>query len=578
MARDRNALEQEVRTWIGDDPDPQTQSELTKLLENQDWSALEERFNGPLDFGTAGLRGLVGGGPSRMNRVTVAQASAALARQLMADVVDAAQRGVVVARDGRNMSPEFAEVTAEVLLGYGLNVYFMDGPTPTPIAAFAGRKLNTAATVVVTASHNPPAYNGYKVYSHQHHQIVSPQDTRIRSERTKLGRPASLSRLTLSEGREQGMLRLVPESVLDAYFAEIDTQCMGANPPEAQVRIVTTALHGVGHPYVERALKQRGFRELFPVIEQSVPDGAFPTVVFPNPEEDGALDLAMVLGRKVDADLLIANDPDTDRLACGIFHADGVRLFSGNEMGVLLADWLLSQARAQGTLPTRSAVLSTIVSTQMLDAVGTEYGAECHRTLTGFKFIWERALSLAQDGIDFRFGFEEALGYCVGKAVRDKDGISAALVAVELAAHLKSRGQTLLDRLEELWARHGFYATGQVATTMEGLAGRETIERIMSRLRVDAIEMIAGSRVAAFVDLEKGAGTLGPANVLQWDLDDGSRVIFRPSGTEPKLKAYLETRSAVGRVGLDEARRQATQRLSELRAWVTQTVEILGSS
>jgi phosphomannomutase len=578
MARDRNALEQEVRTWIENDPDPETQSELTQLLENQDWTALEERFNGPLEFGTAGLRGLVGGGPSRMNRLTVAQASAALARQLMADVVDAAQRGVVVARDGRNMSPEFAKVTAEVFLGYGLNVYFMDEPTPTPIAAFAGRKLNTAATVVVTASHNPPAYNGYKVYSEQHHQIVSPQDGRIRIERKRLGSPRSLARLELSEGRAQGMLRVVPESVLDAYFTEIDAQCMGTNPPEAQVRIVTTALHGVGHQYVERALQQRGFRELFPVLEQSLPDGAFPTVVFPNPEEDGALDLAMALGRKVGADLLIANDPDTDRLACGIFLEDSVRLFSGNELGVLLADWLLSQARAHGTLPRRSAVLSTIVSTQMLDAVGTEYGAECHRTLTGFKFIWERALSLAQDGIDFRFGFEEALGYCVGKAVRDKDGISAALIAAELTAHLKARGLTLLDRLEELWGRHGFYATSQVATTMEGLAGRETIERIMNRLRSDSTDVIAGSRVVTFVDLEKGAGTLGPANVLQWDLDDGSRVIFRPSGTEPKLKAYLETRSDVDRVGLNEARLQATQRLSELRTWVTQTVETFGSS
>ena len=292
MGRTQQELEAEVREWIAHDPDPTTQQELTKLLENKDWAGLEERFDGPLQFGTAGLRGLVGGGPSRMNRVTVAQATAALARQLMNDVLDAAQRGVVVARDGRNMSPEFAEVTAETLLGYGLNVHFLDGPMPTPIAAYAGLELNAAATVVVTASHNPPAYNGYKVYADCHHQIVSPQDARIRDERAKLGPPSSLARLELEKGREEGMLKDVPQRVIDSYFAAIDDQCMGPKVPEAQVRIVTTALHGVGHASVERALTQRGFTEIYPVLDQAEPDGRFPTVTFPNPEEDGALDLA----------------------------------------------------------------------------------------------------------------------------------------------------------------------------------------------------------------------------------------------------------------------------------------------
>ena len=256
MARTRQELEAEVREWIASDPDPETQQELNNLIEQEDWTGLEERFDGPLQFGTAGLRGLVGGGPSRMNRVTVAQPSA-LARQLMRDVLDAAQRGVVVARDGRNMSPELAEVTAETLLGYGLNVHFMEGPTPIPLAAYAGLKLNTAATVVVTASHNPPAYNGYKVYAECHHQIVSPQDARIRDEREQLGAASAIPRLALDKAREEGMLKDVPQRVIDAYYADIASQCMGPKVPEAQVRIVTTALHGVGHPFVHRALTMR---------------------------------------------------------------------------------------------------------------------------------------------------------------------------------------------------------------------------------------------------------------------------------------------------------------------------------
>jgi phosphomannomutase len=513
-----------------------------------------------------------------MNVVTVARVSAALARQLMEHVQDAAQKGVVIARDGRRMSAEFAAVAAEILMGHGLNVHVIEGATPTPVAAFAGRDLGAAATVVVTASHNPPAYNGYKVYSERHCQIVSPQDAQIRDGRRTLGPASQLPRLDVEKGRAEGLLHLVGAATIQAYFEALDAQCMGPLPPPAPLRIVTTALHGVGHSFVEAALKRRGFTDLHPVLEQAEPDATFPTVSFPNPEEDGALDLAIDLGGRVGADILIANDPDTDRLALGMFRPEGVRLFTGNEVGLLLADWLLASARSQGSLPAESAVLSTIVSTRMLDHVAAHYGAQCHRTLTGFKWIWDRALSLADEGISFRFGFEEALGYCVGDAVRDKDGIGAALVAAELASDLKAQGKTLQDRLEELWTRHGFYTSSQVAMTFTGLEGRKTIDTIMSALRTSPPASVEGSLVVHVFDHEAAKAPLGPANVLRWDLEDGSRLLFRPSGTEPKLKAYLEIRAALGDGGLFAAKREASARLAELEIWVRNTLRILGGS
>lgn len=568
MNRDTDRLVADVRAWIGEDPDPQTREELEGLLREEAWGELEERFSGPLQFGTAGLRGLVGGGLNRMNRVTVARATAALARQLMAHVEDAAQRGVVVARDGRHMSEEFAEMTAEILMGHGLNVHFLPGTTPTPVAAFTGRHLGASATVVVTASHNPPAYNGYKVYSERHVQIVPPQDAQIRDLRHLLPPFATLPRLSFDQGRSEGLLRPVDSRVLDAYFEALNAQCFGPDVPPSQPRIVTTALHGVGHPFVERALLGRGFSDLHPVLEQAEPDPDFPTVTFPNPEEDGALDLAVALGRRVGAELLIANDPDTDRLALGVFKGPEISLLTGNQVGILLADWLLASAKEAGSLPAESVVLTTVVSTRMLDVLAASYGVRSARTLTGFKWIWDQALHLRDEGVDFRFGFEEALGYCVGQAVRDKDGIGAALVAAELCAHLKAEGKTLLDRLEELWCAHGFYASAQVAFTLEGLAGRRAIEEIMSFLRKRPFQHIHDVSIWALLDFKSMEGPLGGADVLQWDLEDGSRILFRPSGTEPKIKAYIETSADVGPEGLDRARKVAFDRLDSLREWV----------
>lgn len=566
-------LTTQAGAWMADDPDPATRAEVAALITEGDEAGLAERFAGLMEFGTAGLRGLLGAGPARMNRVTVARAAAGVARQILADVPDAATRGVVVGRDGRRLSPELSRITAEVIAGHGVNVHWFEDPVPTPVAAFAGRHLGAAATCIVTASHNPPEYNGFKVYSERGAQIVPPQDARIRAEMEGAGSAKDLPRVAFEAAIEAGTIQILegtPDAAIDeAYLTALDAQCRGSVPPPAQVRVVTTALHGVGHRHIHTALRRRGFEDLHAVAEQAEPDGEFPTVRFPNPEEPGALDMALALGREVAAELIVANDPDVDRLCVAVAEpgaAGGFRVLTGNELGVLLADWLLGAPKLAGDRP---FVCTTIVSTSMLAQVAAGYGARSDEVLTGFKWLWARGLELAAEGYRWVFGFEEALGYSVGPAVLDKDGIGAAEIAVELAAVLKANGQTLLDRLGELETRHGVHLTSQVSFVRPGLAGKEEIAGIMERLRAEPPGAIAGSAVARFRDLLDPGNPSGlPAsNVLTWWLEDGSRVTLRPSGTEPKLKSYFESRVLVGVGGLAPAREAAKARVAELEAW-----------
>ncbi len=575
------ALRQEVERWIAEDPDPSTRDELQALLAEERWDVLKERFAGPLVFGTAGLRGELGGGPSRMNQATVARAAAGLALQLLADEPGAAERGVVVARDGRRMSPEFARTTAEVLVGHGLRVHWFEQPVPTPVAAFAGRHLGAAATAIVTASHNPPQYNGFKVYAPRGSQIVSPQDQRIRSAADGAGPALELPRADFEAALAEGLIRAVDEEVEPEYLAALDAQCLDTVPPPASLTVVTTALHGVGHRWVQTALARRGHTALHPVCEQAQPDGEFPTVEFPNPEEDGALDLAMELARKVGAELIVANDPDTDRLCVAVAEPTsevGYTQLTGNELGVLLADWLLGERARRGTLPEGALVLTTVVSTTMLERLAHEHGARYAETLTGFKWIWDRALALEPEGAQYIFGFEEALGYCVGPAVRDKDGVGAAQALMELAARWKERGKTLRDRLNDLARTHGVHVTDQISTVLPGLDGRARIEATMARLRAEPPASIGGLRVERSRDLsgaEADAAGLPRSDVLTYWLEGGSRLVVRPSGTEPKLKSYIEARAVVPD-GAELAGPQAKARetASAIARWVRHTVEV----
>lgn len=577
----RAALQEEVEAWIADDPDGVTRAELQGLLATGDWGALEERFAGPLVFGTAGLRGELGGGPNRMNQATVARATAGLARQLLEDEIHGPKRGVVIARDGRRMSPEFARTAAEVLAGYGFRVHWFEMPVPTPVAAFAGRHLGAVATAIVTASHNPPQYNGFKVYAPRGSQIVSPQDGRIRREGEAAGPVLQLPRVPFEEAVADGRIVTIDAEIEPLYLAALDAQCLDSVPPPAPLTVVTTALHGVGHRWVQTALSRRGHTALHPVREQAQPDGEFPTVDFPNPEEDGALDLAMTLGREVGAELILANDPDTDRLCVAVEDASreqGFTQLTGNELGVLLADWLLGERARRGTLPGGALVLTTVVSTTMLERLAHEHGARYAETLTGFKWIWDRALALEPEGARYIFGFEEALGYCVGPAVRDKDGVGAAQALMELASRWKERGKTLPMRLEELSRVHGVHVTDQISTVLPGLDGRTKIEAVMAELRATPPAEIGGLAVEQRRDLsgaEADQAGLPRSDVLTYWLAGGSRVVVRPSGTEPKLKCYIEARAVVPEgAELSGPREAARETAAAIGEWIHRTVGV----
>jgi len=576
-----------ARAWMADDPDADSRKELAAIVvraEAGDAAAaadLNERFAAPLEFGTAGLRGLIGAGPGRMNVATVIQASAAVAREALQQIPDAAARGVVIGRDARIKSDVFARAAAEVFAAHGIHVYWIAKAAPTPVCAFLGRAKGAAAVCIVTASHNPPEYNGFKVYGPTASQIVPPQDERIRDLRAALESTLAVPRADFTQAVREGAIEVVSKKDLDSYLTAIDAQCLGDKPPPAQVAVVTTALHGVGHTWVADALTRRGHRHLFPVLAQASPDGRFPTVRFPNPEEKGALDLSLELARAKAADIVLANDPDTDRLGVAVRDESSptsYRVLTGNETGLLLADWILTQgpkvAGKEGVAawPAKAAVspsaavagkpfvACSLVSTAMLEPLAALRGAQYAEVLTGFKWIWHKALEVAPEGESFVYGFEEALGYCVGRAVRDKDGIGAAQAMMDLAAFEKSQGRTLLDRLDAIALAIGVSHTDQVTLTLPGLEGMARIARIMKVWRESSLDTLGGKAVTRKRDLnspDAEAAGLPRGDVLTWWRADGSRVIARPSGTEPKLKVYIETQEQVGDAGLVAARSEA---------------------
>lgn len=527
-----------ARSWRDADPDPATVLEVDRLLEAGDEAALEDRFRSELEFGTAGLRGLLGAGPNRMNRAVVRRATAGVARHLLATVPDAARRGVVLARDARRGSEEFALEAAGVLAGHGVRVYFFVDRAPTPLGAFAVKELGAAAGVVVTASHNPPEYNGYKVYWENGAQIIPPVDAGIAGEIAKAGPAGALPFVPRAEAEARGLFVRLGEEMAERYHAAIAG--LALHPGEGRdLRIVYTAMHGVGARFTLAALAKAGFGSVAPVAEQNEPDGAFPTVAFPNPEEKGALDLALALCEETRADLLLANDPDADRLAAGARDRQGrMRVFSGNEIGVLLGAYCLKERRPK---PQKPLVVTTIVSSSQLGKVARDLGAAYAETLTGFKWIENRALELERtEERTTVFGYEEALGYSVGDVVRDKDGISAALVFADLAGWCRARSITVWDFLEETQREHGLFLSAQKSVTIPGAEGAATIAAIMDGFRARPPATIGGLAVAETRDYLAGVPGLPKSNVVAYLLAGGSRVTLRPSGTEPKIKYYFE--------------------------------------
>ncbi|MEU6545418.1 phospho-sugar mutase [Streptomyces sp. NPDC046859] len=531
-----------AQAWLAEDPDPETRAELAALLDAGDTDELAARFAGTLQFGTAGLRGELGAGPLRMNRSVVIRAAAGLAAYLKKQGTphgDGTAGLVVIGYDARHKSADFARDTAAVMTGAGLRAAVLPRPLPTPVLAYAIRHLGAVAGVEVTASHNPPRDNGYKVYLGDGSQIVPPADAQIAAEIAAI---ASLHDVP----RPDTGWEALGDSVLDAYLARTDAVLAEDSPRTA--RTVYTAMHGVGKDVLLAAFARAGFPAPALVAEQAEPDPDFPTVAFPNPEEPGAMDLAFAKAREEDPDLVIANDPDADRCAVAVKENGAWRMLRGDEVGALLAAHLVARG-AQGTFA------ESIVSSSLLGRIAEKAKLPYEETLTGFKWI------ARVDGL--RYGYEEALGYCVDpEGVRDKDGITAALLITELASTLKAEGRALPDLLDDLAVEHGLHATDQLSVRVEDLS---VIADAMRRLREQPPAELAGLPVTRAEDLTEGTEKLPPTDGLRYTLQ-GARVIVRPSGTEPKLKCYLEVVVPVAdRGALPAARAKATDLLTAIK-------------
>ncbi len=541
----------QAAAWIAVDPDAADRATLEELIERGDEAELHRRFDEPLTFGTAGLRGPVRAGPAGMNRCTVRRATQGVVAWLAQSGIGS-ERGVVVGRDARYGSETFHDEVVRVLLGAGVPVHEMPRPLPTPLTAFALRALGAAAAIMITASHNPPADNGYKLYGPDGSQIVAPHDSVVERFATVAG-DAPLA------DRTSPLHRWVQEELLEEYREHMVGRFA---VPSSPLRIAYTPLHGVGGEFMVDLFHRAGFSEVAVVTEQFHPNPAFPGLAFPNPEEPGVLDAAVATARNFDAAIVVANDPDADRLGAAVRAAVGTwRILRGDEVGWLLGSVALADAQEH------DLVATTIVSSSLLEKMASRAGVAYATTLTGFKWITK-----ADPTRRLIFGYEEALGFAVDPVVADKDGLSAALALVRLAHDLSLHGLTLLDRLDELESRYGVHAGSQISLRVSPPRGREVLHAVMKRVREAPPRQLGGVEVSDVVDLEAGAYGLAPTEGLVWRLGAVARVVVRPSGTEPKLKAYIEV---VGEPPFDDVRAQREIANSTLVAIKEELIELL---
>lgn len=557
---------QDAMNWLARDPDPRTREELQHLIDEGMHDELEDRFTQRLEFGTAGLRGKVGCGPNRMNRLVIQETATGLGHYLIEHVANATMRGVVVGYDGRLDSKQFAIDTASVLTALGIKVYLTSNVAATPIVAFGIEHFNAAAAVVVTASHNPPEYNGFKVYWENGAQIIPPHDAGIAAEIDSAAtKPIPL--MSLSDAETQGKLVWLTEGYYQTYRAAINQSPFVKNDIEsAKTTIAYTAMHGVGAQMAEDLLHDSGFHKVFSVAEQREPDGHFPTVNFPNPEEKGAMDLVVNLAKSVDADIACANDPDADRFAVAVrTNDDSYKMLTGDQVGVLFAHYLLSKPHTKNQL-----VGNSIVSSTLLEKVANSHGATYFQTLTGFKWLANIGMQLEDEQNKFLFAYEEALGYTIGTQVRDKDGLSAIVVFAQLVEELKSQGRTVWDLLAQISFEHGVHTNAQRSIALD-----PDSPSIGSKLRAEQPKTVNGIAISVIEDLQSslrfitGGATeainLPASDVLIYHLEGGSRIIVRPSGTEPKVKVYYETVTKFeGTETYDDARQRGEEYMDKL--------------
>ena len=551
---------------------------LKTQLENFSEEEKEEAFYAPLEFGTAGMRGIVGPGINRMNIYTVRQATEGLARLIETYGEEAKKRGVAIAHDSRHFSPEFALESAKVLVKHGIKAYVFEELRPTPELSYAVRHLHTFAGIMITASHNPAAYNGYKVYGEDGGQMP-PKDADALTEYVRqVENPLAVDVVTKEELEQSALFEWIGEAVDAAYLEEIKS--VSVNPSllsdTKDLSVVYTPLHGTGLMLTKRALDQAGFTGLQVVSEQAVPDGDFTTVKSPNPEEAGAFEYAIRLGEETKADVLLATDPDADRMGAAVRQPDGTyQVITGNQIAAILLDYLLFAHQKAGTLPANAAAVKSIVSSELPTVIAEHYGAKMVNVLTGFKFIAEQIKNYEETNAHtFMFGFEESYGYLVQPFVRDKDAIQAVLLLTEVAAHFKSEGKTLYDGLQALYEKYGYFLEKTISVTVQGLEGPAKIKALLDGLRKEVPSNFGGIKVAVAqdfavnqqVDSQGVTSEIGlpTSNVLKYILEDGSWIAVRPSGTEPKIKFYMGVKAATQ----EEAQEKLVKFQKDLDAYI----------
>ncbi len=529
--------------------DEETKEELKNIKNEEE---IKDRFYKSLEFGTAGLRGVIGAGTNRMNKYTVGKATQGLANFIKKEKAEG--RGVAIAYDSRHMSKEFSEVTALCLNANGIKTYVFESLRPVPELSFAVRKLNAIAGIVITASHNPPEYNGYKVYWEDGAQIVSPKDKQIIDEVNAVEDYKDIKTISKEEATKKELYNVIGKEIDDAYMDELKKLVLNPDAINSQkdIKIVYTPLHGTGRMPVQRILKELGFTNVSIVKEQEEPNGDFPTVKLPNPEDKAAFAMALDLAKKENADIVLATDPDADRL--GVYAKDSktgeYMSFTGNMSGLLIAEYILSQKKEKGILPKNAVLIKTIVSSNLADAIVKEYGINLIEVLTGFKYIGEQIKLLEQSHkYTYQFGYEESYGCLIGTYARDKDAISAVAMLCEAAAYYKEKGLTLWDQMINIYEKYGYYKEGLFSITLKGADGAEKIKQMMEKLRTSKIEHLGENKVISKKDYQTQEGIiysteekiklkLPKSNVLYYDLENNGWVAVRPSGTEPKIKFY----------------------------------------
>lgn len=562
---------EEYKRWCeGKEFDEETKKELLEIKDDE--KEIEDRFYQELEFGTAGLRGIIGAGTNRMNKYTVGKATQGLANYILEQGTQ--EKGVAISYDSRKMSKEFSLQTALILNANGIKTYLFENLRPVPELSFAVRELNCTAGIMITASHNPPKYNGYKVYWDDGAQIVAPRDKEIIEKVRNVTDYSEIKEITKKEAEEKGLFKIVGTEMDDKYIAKLKSLILNPEIVKKQgenLKVVYTPLHGTGNTIAERLLREIGIKNLYVVPEQKEPDGNFPTVDYPNPEDPKAFKLALELAKKVDADVVLATDPDADRL--GIFAKDSktgeYKNYTGNMSALLIAEYRISQMQEKGMLPQDGMMIKTIVSSNLTDAIANNYGLHLYEVLTGFKNIGAIMRKEEENnGKKYVFGFEESYGCLIGDYARDKDGIAAVMALGEAACYYKEKGFTLWNQMINIYEKYGYYKETQVAIVREGSKGAKEIENMMTSTRNKDVEKIGNYKVLKFKDIDKDyvkdmvtgeitKSGLPKSNVLYYELEDNSWCCVRPSGTEPKIKLYMGIKA--------DTEKEADSKLEELK-------------